>query len=240
MKDNAYHRLKNNYRLQACDLKRYTDPNHLPKSSRLRLPKPDIAFGQSRAIKALNTALDIHANGYHVFAVGENGLGKRTLITRLLAERAKHMPTPNDWVYVHHFEDIRRPIAIDFPAGMAIIFQQKVHKLWQNAKKKLVAKLLGDTHQNHIELIKSAIPLQQNKRFDAINADAKQHNLVLKTTGDGRVHFVTIDDSKPIDNKKLTQLQKQLLEAQIELSELEDSTHDALDELHQSTDQKST
>lgn len=238
MKDNAYHRLKNNYRLQACDLKRYTDPNHLPKSSRLRLPKPDIAFGQSRAIKALNTALDIHANGYHVFAVGENGLGKRTLITRLLAERAKHMPTPNDWVYVHNFEDIRRPIAIDFPAGMAIIFQQKIHKLWQNAKKKLVAKLLGDTHQNHIELIKSAIPLQQNKRFDAINADAKQHNLVLKTTGDGRVHFVTIDDSKPIDNKKLTQLQKQLLEAQLELSELEDSTHDALDELHQSTAKK--
>lgn len=238
MKDNAYHRLKNNYRLQACDLKRYTDPNHLPKSSRLRLPKPDIAFGQSRAIKALNTALDIHANGYHVFAVGENGLGKRTLITRLLAERAKHMPTPNDWVYVHHFEDIRRPIAIDFPAGMAIIFQQKIHKLWQNAKKKLVAKLLGDTHQNHIELIKSAIPLQQNKRFDAINADAKQHNLVLKTTGDGRVQFVAIDDSKPIDTKKLTQLQKQLLEAQIELSELEDSTHDALDELHQSTAKK--
>lgn len=238
MKDNAYHRLKNNYRLQACDLKRYTDPNHLPKSSRLRLPKPDIAFGQSRAIKALNTALDIHANGYHVFAVGENGLGKRTLITRLLAERAKHMPTPNDWVYVHNFEDIRRPIAIDFPAGMAIIFQQKVHKLWQNAKKKLVAKLLGDTHQNHIELIKSAIPLQQNKRFDAINADAKQHNLVLKTTGDGRVHFVAIDDSKPIDTKKLAQLQKQLLEAQIELSELEDSTHEALDELHQSTAKK--
>ena len=73
--------------------------------------------------------------------------------------------------------------------------------------KKLVAKLLGDTHQNHIELIKSAIPLQQNKRFDAINADAKQHNLVLKTTGDGRVHFVAIDDSKPIDTKKLAQLQ---------------------------------
>ena len=135
-----------------------------------------------------------------MFAVGENGLGKRTLVTRLLAERAKHMPTPNDWVYVHHFEDIRRPIAIDFPAGMAIIFQQKSINFGKMPKK-LVAKLLGDTHQNHIELIKSAIPLQQNKRFDAINADAKQHNLVLKTTGDGRVHFVAIDDSKPIDTK---------------------------------------
>ena len=135
-----------------------------------------------------------------MFAVGENGLSKRTLVTRLLAERAKHMPTPNDWVYVHHFEDIRRPIAIDFPAGMAIIFNKRSINFGKMPKK-LVAKLLGDTHQNHIELIKSAIPLQQNKRFDAINADAKQHNLVLKTTGDGRVHFVAIDDNKPIDTK---------------------------------------
>ncbi|OOR83206.1 ATP-binding protein [Moraxella canis] len=238
MKDNAYHILKNNHRLQACDLKRYTDPKKLPKSSRARLPKPDLAFGQSRAIKALNTALDIRANGYHVFAVGENGLGKRTLVTRLLTERAKQMPTPNDWVYVHHFADARRPIAIDFPAGMASVFQQKVHKLWQDAKKKLAAKLLGDTHQSHIEVIKSATVTLQHERFSSINDDAKNHNLMLKTAADGRVHFMAIDDQKPIDTQALSKLQKQLSEAQLELGELEDSTHDQLEALHQSTAQK--
>ncbi|WP_114800045.1 ATP-binding protein [Moraxella canis] len=238
MKDNAYHILKNTHRLQACDLKRYTDPKKLPKSSRARLPKPDLAFGQSRAIKALNTALDIRANGYHVFAVGENGLGKRTLVTRLLTERAKQMPTPNDWVYVHHFADARRPIAIDFPAGMASVFQQKVHKLWQDAKKKLAAKLLGDTHQSHIEVIKSATVTLQHERFNSINDDAKNHNLMLKTAADGRVHFMAIDDQKPIDTQALSKLQKQLSEAQLELGELEDSTHDQLEELHQSTAQK--
>lgn len=238
MKDNAYHILKNTHRLQACDLKRYTDPKKLPKSSRARLPKPDLAFGQSRAIKALNTALDIRANGYHVFAVGENGLGKRTLVTRLLTERAKQMPTPNDWVYVHHFADARRPIAIDFPAGMASVFQQKVHKLWRDAKKKLAAKLLGDTHQSHIEVIKSATVTLQHERFSSINDDAKNHNLMLKTAADGRVHFMAIDDQKPIDTQALSKLQKQLSEAQLELGELEDSTHDQLEELHQSTAQK--
>lgn len=238
MKDNAYHILKNTHRLQACDLKRYTDPKKLPKSSRARLPKPDLAFGQSRAIKALNTALDIRANGYHVFTVGENGLGKRTLVTRLLTERAKQMPTPNDWVYVHHFADARRPIAIDFPAGMASVFQQKVHKLWQDAKKKLAAKLLGDTHQSHIEVIKSATVTLQHERFSSINDDAKNHNLMLKTAADGRVHFMAIDDQKPIDTQALSKLQKQLSEAQLELGELEDSTHDQLEELHQSTAQK--
>lgn len=238
MKTPDYQTLKTTHRLAAADLKRYTDPNTLPKSSRVRLPKPDISFGQPRAIKAINTALDIRASGYHVFAVGENGLGKRTLITRLLTERAKTMPTPDDWVYVHHFDDSRRPIALNFPAGMALIFQQKVHKLWQLAKKKLTAKLLGDIHQNHIELIKSGANQTQQERLADIDKLAKLDNLTLKTTSDGRMQFVAIDEQKPIDTTKLQRLQKQLSSVQLALGDLEDSIHDQLDELHQNTAKK--
>lgn len=233
-----YQTLKNTHRLQAADLKRYTDPATLPKSSRSRLPQPEISFGQVRAIKAINTALDIRASGYHVFAVGENGLGKRTLITRLLTERAKTMPTPDDWVYVHNFDDSRRPIAINFPAGMAVVFQQKVHKLWQLAKKKLVAKLLGDTHQNHIELIKSTASQTQQARLVDMEAQAKQHHLTLKTLSDGRMQLIAIDDQQPIDPAKFKQLQKQLSAMQLAMGDLEDSIHDQLDELHQQTAKK--
>ena len=98
-------------------LRRYTDPATLPKDSNLTKTL-EIGFGQERACKAIATALDINANGYHIFAAGENGLGKRTLITRLLQAHAKQKPTPNDWVYVHNFVDARTPIALDLPAGM--------------------------------------------------------------------------------------------------------------------------
>ncbi|MFC0819556.1 Lon protease family protein [Moraxella marmotae] len=233
MKAQDYQTLKTKHQLTAGELKRYTDANKLPKSSRIRLPKPDVDFGQSRAIKAINTALDIRASGYHVFAVGENGLGKRTLITRLLGERAKQMPTPDDWVYVHNFDDSRRPIAINFPAGMAIVFQQKLHKLWQLAKKKLSAKLLGDAHQSQIHLIKSAIDLAQNERLSIINEHAKAHNLVLKATSDGRMQFMAIDETKPLDAQALADLQKQLSDAQLALETLENNTHNQLDELNQ-------
>lgn len=49
-------------RLAPHQLKRTTDPNTLPKNSKACLPKPVIDFGQSRAIKAINTALDIRAS----------------------------------------------------------------------------------------------------------------------------------------------------------------------------------
>lgn len=238
MKPEDYQNLLNSHKLEISALKRYTNPESLPKNSRVKLPKPAIDFGQKRAIKAINTALDIRANGYHVFAVGENGLGKRTLITRLLSERAKAMPTPNDWVYVHNFADSRRPIAIDFPAGLAASFQSKTHKLWQMAKKKLAAKLLGDTHQSHIDAIKNNITIAQNERFAAINAKAVNFNLILKSSADGRTQFVAIDEHKPIDTDALAKLQKHLANAQLELEDLEDATHDALDKLHQSTAEK--
>lgn len=223
------------YRLTPKQLKRTTDPNTLPKSSKARLPKAAIDFGQTRAIKAITTALDIRASGYHVFAVGDNGLGKRTTITRLLTQRAKGEPTPDDWVYVHNFSDARRPIAINFSAGSALNFQQKVHKLWKNAKKKLCAKLLGDTHQSQIELIKSTIITAQNNAYDKLGRQAKTHNLTLSIRRDGRAEFVALDPHQAIDSHAKTQLLKQLNQIHLELEELENKTHDKLDKLHQSS-----
>ena len=54
-------------RISADQLKRYSDPDELPTDTRTA-PDLDVGFGQQRALKALHTALDIKASGYHVFA----------------------------------------------------------------------------------------------------------------------------------------------------------------------------
>ena len=46
-------------------LRRYTDPATLPKDSN-HTKTLEIGFGQERACKAIATALDINANGYHI------------------------------------------------------------------------------------------------------------------------------------------------------------------------------
>ncbi len=234
----AHNALLTQHRLPVSELKRYTDANTLPKSSRARLPKLDVSFGQSRAIRAIKTALDIKANGYHVFAVGENGLGKRTLITRLLTERAKYEPTPDDWIYVNNFNDSRKPIAIRLSAGTAVIFQQKVHKLWRDAKKKLAARLLGDSHQRQIEAIKSVLSDAQNQYYYDINHKAKSANLTLLMRGDGVAQLVALDENQPIDAAAKTKLLNELDAAHLSLEQHEDKMHSALDALHQESAQK--
>lgn len=220
------------YRLSHTALKRYTDTHALPPDSAHASPAPH-DFGQRRAVNAIQTALDIKANGYHVFAVGENGLGKRTLITRLLAERAKHEPTPPDLVYVHNFDAPRHPIALTLPSGQGAIFAKDMHKLWHELYKKIIAKFNSISYQNSITTIKQSAQKQERNLLDEINATAKSHNLTLLHSADQKAVFTPIDDKKPINNTALDKLQKKLTKINIELDNLDDEVNQKIDELHE-------
>lgn len=164
--------------ISAEQLKRYTNPDELPSDTRTA-PDLDVGFGQQRALKALQTALDIHASGYHVFAAGENGLGKRTVISRLLQRIAADAPTPDDWVYVYNFADPRTPQALRLPSGQATILQQQVNQLWQQAKKRLSQRFRSDQYQSKIEAIKNDTHQKESQAYDDLNTEGKQYDLAL-------------------------------------------------------------
>ncbi|HMU87645.1 MAG TPA: AAA family ATPase, partial [Agitococcus sp.] len=61
----------------------------LPVNTR-RLKTFNDFLGQDRAKEAVHMALAMPHDGYNIFAIGENGLGKRTMIKRLLIDVAQH------------------------------------------------------------------------------------------------------------------------------------------------------
>lgn len=184
-------------KLTPTQLKHYTDPKTLPQNTH-STQKLNYEFGQKRACLAIRTALDIQANGYHIFASGENGLGKRTLITRLLTEYAKNRPTPDDWVYTHNFTNPRSPLALNLPAGMGQIFANDIHHLWITARKQLNKRFRSDHYQTKVEAIKNEISLKEEQAYHALHEESKQYSLSLT---------VRPSDNKPIfiDNLHSTQ-----------------------------------
>ena len=84
-------------KLSAEQLTRQPELDQLPTSTRRVQPLNDF-LGQTRARAAVETALSLPFDGYNIFAVGTGGLGKRTMLKRLLSQHAAEMPTPNDWV----------------------------------------------------------------------------------------------------------------------------------------------
>lgn len=191
--------------ITAHQLKRYSPVDSLPNDTRTA-PDLDIGFGQQRALKALHTALDIKASGYHVFAAGENGLGKRTVISRLLQRIAMDAPTPDDWVYVHNFTDPRTPLALHLPAGQAVLLQQQINELWLQAKKRLSQRFRSDQYQSKIEAIKNDTHQKESLAYDALNAEGKQYDLALTFRSfDNKAVFVH-PSQLPVDENNETAL----------------------------------
>lgn len=234
----------NAFLLTPQALKRHTNPNHLPDSTQ-QVAAYDFSFGQERAVKAIDTALDIRAKGYHVFAVGENGLGKRTIIKKLLSERAKLERTPDDLMYVHNFSSPRCPIAITLPTGVGKTLARDMDKLWQNARKKLTQKFTSLSYQNQLGAIKHTQESEEKKLINDFNALVKPHNLTLaaasvstlRTGSEGAEPlmnvFGVLDPSLPVDEASLKKLQKKLIALNHTLDELENQSNTAIDTLNE-------
>lgn len=80
--------------------------------------------GQKRAIKSLLFGVGIKSHGFNLYAMGPNGIGKRSLVNSILQEHAKSLPAPPDWCYIHNFTEPDQPIALTLPSGIGLKLQK--------------------------------------------------------------------------------------------------------------------
>ncbi|MFZ3192061.1 MAG: Lon-like protease helical domain-containing protein, partial [Moraxellaceae bacterium] len=175
-------------RLNAEQLTRQPELDQLPASTRRVQPLNDF-LGQTRARAAVETALSLPFDGYNIFAVGTGGLGKRTMLKRLLNQHAAEMPTPNDWVYVNNFQDARRPIALALIAGEAPKFKKAMHQLWEKLFKQLDRTFSADSYHTRIESIRQQASQVQQNALLALTQEGEALNLMLVSDQEEH-HFV--------------------------------------------------
>ncbi len=164
--------------LQAFQLTRLPSLNTIPASTRRIKPLNDF-LGQQRARAAVEAALALPYNGYNIFAVGPSGLGKRTMLKRLLDKQAEQMPTPSDWVYVNNFADTRQPIALELSAGQGPKLKQAMHKLWLNLLTTLERRFTADSYHSRIESIRQLAGQEQQEALIEITQEGEALDLKL-------------------------------------------------------------
>lgn len=86
-------------------------------------PLNDIV-GQERAQQAVEFAMGIKEKGYNIYAIGQNGLGKRTMMLRYLSRHEPNDHTLYDWCYVVNFDDTRCPKVLKLSAGTGLEFKK--------------------------------------------------------------------------------------------------------------------
>ena len=219
-------------------------------SSTKRIKPLNNFLGQDRARASVEAGISLPYSGYNIFAVGTAGLGKRTMIKRLLQQHAKTMPTPNDWVYVNNFKNPRQPIALRFPAGQGTKFQNALQQAWQIILKQLERRFSAESYHNRIERIRQDTGDVQQQALIELTKEGQELDLKLISRDDKHVFIpmqlreneyqeLTKNDLDALSSKdraeitsNMRYMEKKLERLGLHLGDLEDDARDQVSSLN--------
>ena len=103
--------------LKAAEVRAACPEKACPYENTLKIPPLKGIIGQNRAARSLEFGLKIQKPGFNIYVSGIPGTGRTTSVDAAVAELARSQSVPDDWCYVHNFEDPDRPRALRFSPG---------------------------------------------------------------------------------------------------------------------------
>jgi predicted ATP-dependent protease len=181
------------------------------------LPDADEIVGHSRAIEALDLALSAASPGFNVFALGTPGVGKATAIRQLLDRRARGLPPPDDWCYVHNFTDPQRPQALRVPAGTGVALREAMAQLCVELQGAITAAFENEAYRSRKEAIEGEFAARHEAALSDLERRAHGAGIALVRTPVG-VGFAPTRDGEVIsteDFRRLPDAEQQRVRAAI-------------------------
>ena len=222
-------------RLGADDLTSPLSPSLFSNDKKLASKDNDVAtqnfVGHERAKEALEFGLSMSATGFNVFALGEHGTGRQTLIKQMLTSLAMAKTSPDEWCYTNNYDESHIPLTLSVKPGEG--------KQLLVSMNKFIDGLLGifpEVFDNPgYQRQKSAIDREFNQKYDqaigVVEELALKENVVLYEE-DGEVGFSPLVDGKPLSDKEFTNLtESERTNFYKSLSELENVLSEQLLEL---------
>ena len=102
------------------------DPAQLPFHSTAEIEPLTGAFGQNRALRALQMGVELTASGYNLFVCGLSGMSRGGMIVRTIEDLHPECEPAPDRCYVNNFKNSDRPRLLTLPRGQANAFKKEV------------------------------------------------------------------------------------------------------------------
>jgi lon-related putative ATP-dependent protease len=142
-------------------------------------------LGQGRAVEAVRFGIGIRREGYNLYVLGPTGTGKKAFVRRQLEARAPGEPRPDDWCYVHNFEQPHRPRALRLPPGRGARLKADMHQLVEELRSAIPAVFESDEYRARAEQIDAEFSERQEKAFGELGQEAAGHGIALLHTPTG-------------------------------------------------------
>jgi lon-related putative ATP-dependent protease len=200
--------------LAVADLRRSCNPQELGFATTVELPDVDCVPGQERALAAMRFGLRMRPDGYNLFAMGPEGIGRHTVVRQYLEWQAKEVGAPSDWCYVFNFEVPHKPRALRFPTGKAAGFGAGMKRLVDDLRSAVPAAFETDEYRNRRKDIEAELVKRQETAVGEVGKHASEQGIALVHTPNGFGFVPMSKDSvmSPEDFAKLPSEEQKRLE----------------------------
>lgn len=186
-------------------LRRTFDPTQFDFSSTGELPAFEGIIGQERALKSISFGINIKSQGYHMYALGPVGTGKRTIISKFLMADAVDKPVPDDWLYVNNFNDSANPQAIRLPAGMGKKLRDDLDHLVEELKTEVPKAFESREYEQEREESKRRFNLRSQELFTKLEEKVKSAGFRLLQGPEG-IGIVPVIEGEPVSAEQMQKL----------------------------------
>jgi lon-related putative ATP-dependent protease len=194
------------------------DPALLDFETTDELKEPERVLGQDRALEALDFGIGMPHEGYNLYVLGSTGLGKRTLVNRLLTEASAGRPVPDDWCYLNDFDVPHRPRALRLPPGLGQALRRDMQQVMEDIISALAAAFQSEAYRAQAQEIHDELKERDEQAFTALREKAESHHVALLRTPGGYT-LAPIREGEILDAEgfsKLTEEEQQAIEKAVE------------------------
>lgn len=183
--------------LDACQLYAACDPAQFTFEDTSALPEPECAFGQERAMTALQLALDTPGRGYNAFVLGRPGSGRHAAVLARLRADAARRPAPSDCCYVYNFAEPQRPRVLTLPPGEGGRLRAEMETFVSELGKAIGAAFEGDEYRSRLEAIQKEYKQREDEALQVLGDSALAQGVALIRTPQG-FSFTPVKDNEPM------------------------------------------
>jgi lon-related putative ATP-dependent protease len=192
-----------------------------------------VFIGHERAKEALTFGLAMQAPGFNVYAMGEHGTGRQTLIKQMLSATASQEATPPEWCYINNFDDMNSPFKLYVSPGDGKQLLTRMNTFIDELMDLFPGLFDNPGYQRQ----KAAIDREFNQKYDEAIGDVEEtalKNEVVLFEENGEIGFSPLVEGKPLDDKEFANLKEpKRAEFYERLAKLEDLLSERLIELPQ-------
>lgn len=186
-------------------LYRRCEADHLDFVTTQDLPDLADTFGQARAAQAVRLGIDIRHAGYNLFAMGEPGSGRHSMVRRMLEQKAAEQPRPNDWCYVNNFAEGNRPRLLTLPCGLGARLRRDMQQFIGELGKALTATFESDDYRLRIEAIQSEFKQREESALQELGRECAGKGIALLRTPQGFA-FAPMKGEEAMDPEEFAKL----------------------------------